>query len=261
MTGDALSIGLAGVFGLLFGSFLNAVIYRVPLGISLLRPSGCPGCEESIAWHHNVPVLAWIALRARCANCGTKISLRYPLVELAGGLLLAASVAQWGLTVSAFSVGLFSYLMLVLALIDVDHRILPNVITLPGAVIGLALAFVDPRVAWLDSLIGGFLGGGLLYFVAWGYLKLRGREGMGMGDVKMMLLVGSFLGWQGALMTIFIGSLLGSVVGVALISLSSRKGWQYALPFGTFLAAAGILVAFRGTEIFQWYWATFGVAP
>lgn len=260
MTEDAVVVAVAGLFGLLFGSFLNVVIYRVPLGISLLRPSECPGCDGPIAWHRNVPVLAWILLRGRCADCGTGISIRYPLVELAGGLLLAASVAQWGLTVSAFAVALFSYLMLVLALIDVDHRILPNVITLPGAVVGLALAFVDPLVDWLDALIGGFLGGGLLYFVAWGYLKFRGREGMGMGDVKMMLLVGSFLGWQGALMTIFIGSLLGSVIGVALISLSSRKGWEYALPFGTFLAAAGVLVAFRGPQIFAWYWSTFGVA-
>jgi leader peptidase (prepilin peptidase)/N-methyltransferase len=135
---------------------------------------------------------------------------------------------------------------------------LPNVITLPGALLGLGLAFFDPRVAWMDAFLGGVIGGGLLYFVAWAYLKLRGREGMGMGDVKMMLLVGAFLGWQGALMTIFIGSLLGSIVGVAMISMS-RKGWEYALPFGTFLAAAGVLVAFRGPQIFAWYWGMFAV--
>ena len=247
MTVEAWTVGTAFVFGLLFGSFLNAVIYRVPLGISLLRPSGCPRCETPISWVHNVPLLSWILLRGRCASCGEPISLRYPLVELAGGALLALSVWQWGLTISAFSTVLFCYLMLVLALIDVDHRILPHVITLPGAVVGLALSFFDPRVAWLDALIGGFLGGGLLYFVAWAYLKLRRREGMGMGDVKMMLLVGSF-----------VGSLVGSVIGVAMIFLS-RKGWEYALPFGTFLAAAGILAAFRGPQIFAWYWSTFAV--
>ena len=256
MTVDASIVSAAFVFGLLFGSFLNAAIYRVPLGLSLLRPSECPRCATPISWARNVPVFSWILLRGRCASCGEPISVRYPLVELAGGALLALSVWQWGLTISALSVALFCYLMLVLALIDVDHRLLPNVITLPGAVVGLALSFFDPRVAWLDALIGGFLGGGLLYFVAWAYLKMRGREGMGMGDVKMMLLVGSFLGWQGALMTIFVGSLVGSVVGVAMISLS-RKGWEYALPFGTFLAGAGVLVAFRGPQIFGWYWATF----
>jgi leader peptidase (prepilin peptidase)/N-methyltransferase len=256
LAGDPVNVTVAFIFGLLFGSFLNAVIYRIPLGISLLRPSGCPGCEDPIAWFNNVPVLSWLVLRARCANCGARISIRYPLVELAGGVLLALCVWNWGVSISAFSVGLFCYLMLVLALIDVDHRILPNVITLPGAAVGLALSFFDPRVAWMDALIGGFLGGGLLYFVAWAYLKFRGREGMGMGDVKMMLLVGSFLGWQGALMTIFVGSLVGSVIGVAMISLS-RKGWEYALPFGTFLAAAGVLVAFRGPQLFAWYMRTF----
>jgi leader peptidase (prepilin peptidase)/N-methyltransferase len=256
MNVDMLNIAMAFIFGLLFGSFLNAVIYRVPLGISLLRPSGCPGCETPIPWINNVPVLSWLLLRGRCADCREPISVRYPLVELMGGILLALCVWNWGVSISAFTVGLFCYLMLVLALIDVDQRILPNVITLPGAVVGLALAFFDPRVEWLDALIGGFLGGGLLYFVAWAYLKLRGREGMGMGDVKMMLLVGSFLGWQGALMTIFVGSLVGSVIGVTMIALS-RKGWEYALPFGTFLAAAGVLVAFRGPQLFAWYWNTF----
>jgi leader peptidase (prepilin peptidase)/N-methyltransferase len=259
VTVEGINIATAFVFGLLFGSFLNVVIYRVPLGISLLRPSGCPACAMAISWTQNVPVLSWIVLRGRCSSCGEKISVRYPLVELAGGLLAALCVWQWGVSVSAFSVTLFCYLMVVLALIDVDHRILPNVITIPGALVGLALAFVDPRVEWVDALLGGFVGGGLLYFVAWAYLRLRGREGMGMGDIKMMLTVGSFVGWQGALMTILIGSLLGSVIGVALIAIS-RKGWEYALPFGTFLAAAGILVAFRGEQIFAWYWTTFSVA-
>ena len=259
MTVEGINIATAFVFGLLFGSFLNVVIYRVPLGISLLRPSGCPACAMAINWTQNVPVLSWIVLRGRCASCGEKISVRYPLVELAGGVLAALCVWQWGVSVSAFSVTLFCYLMVVLALIDVDHRILPNVITIPGALVGLALAFVDPRVEWFDALLGGFVGGGLLYFVAWAYLRLRGREGMGMGDIKMMLTVGSFVGWQGALMTILIGSLLGSVIGIALIAIS-RKGWEYALPFGTFLAAAGIIVAFRGEQIFAWYWATFSVA-
>jgi leader peptidase (prepilin peptidase)/N-methyltransferase len=259
VTVEGINIATAFVFGLLFGSFLNVVIYRVPLGISLLRPSGCPACAMAINWTQNVPVLSWIVLRGRCASCGEKISVRYPLVELAGGVLAALCVWQWGVSVSAFSVTLFCYLMVVLALIDVDHRILPNVITIPGALVGLALAFVDPRVEWFDALLGGFVGGGLLYFVAWAYLRLRGREGMGMGDIKMMLTVGSFVGWQGALMTILIGSLLGSVIGIALIAIS-RKGWEYALPFGTFLAAAGIIVAFRGEQIFAWYWATFSVA-
>lgn len=247
-------IVVAFVFGLLFGSFLNAVIYRLPLGESIMRPSQCPACDRPIRWYHNVPVFGWLALRGRCPDCNGRISARYPLVELAGGLVLAGAVAAWGLSISAFSVTVFGYMMIVLAMIDVDHRILPNVITLPGAVVGLVLSYFDPRVTWIDAAIGAFLGGGLLYGVAWAYLKARGREGMGMGDVKMMLLVGAFLGWRGALMTIFIGSLLGSIVGVALIRFASKE-WEYALPFGTFLAAAGVVVSFWGPELLAWYLA------
>ena len=254
---DALTLGTAFVFGTLFGSFLNAAIYRVPLGISIMRPSKCPSCDTTIRWYHNVPVLGWIGLRGRCADCGESVSVRYPVVEFLGGLVMVVSLARFGVNVSGLSSALFVYIMVALALIDVDHRILPNVITIPGALVGLALSFFDPRVAWWDALVGGFLGGGLLYGVAWAYLKARGREGMGMGDVKMMLTVGAFLGWQGALGTIFIGSFLGSVIGLTMIK-ASRRGWEYALPFGTFLAAAAVLVNFYGPEIFAWYWATFG---
>lgn len=246
------ALAVAFLFGTLFGSFLNAVVYRLPLGESILRPSQCPRCDRPIRWYHNVPILGWVRLRGRCPDCGERISVRYPLVELAGGILMAAAVARWGLTVSAASTVIFSYLMLTLALIDVDHRILPNVITLPGAVAGFVLSFLDPRVTPLDSFLGGFLGGGILYGVAWLYLRARGREGMGMGDVKMMLLVGAFLGWRGAFMTIFIGSLLGSLVGLVLIRLS-RKEWEYALPFGTFLAGAAIVVDYWGEELLAWY--------
>jgi leader peptidase (prepilin peptidase)/N-methyltransferase len=259
MSMDSLYVAYGFVFGLLFGSFLNAVIYRLPLGESVLRPSQCPACDHAIRWYHNLPLVGWLWLRGRCPDCGARISVRYPLVELAGGLLLAAAIARWGITVSAASATVFGYTMIVLALIDVDHRILPNVITIPGAFVGLAFSFFDPRIHWIDSVIGGFLGGGLLYFVAWAYLKARGREGMGMGDVKMMLLVGAFLGWRGALETIFIGSLIGSVVGIVLIRLT-RKDWEYALPFGTFLAGAAVIVDFYGPEILDWYLALVGPA-
>lgn len=246
------------VFGLLFGSFMNAAIHRVPLGISINKRSFCPKCGKQIRWYHNVPLLAWIALRGKCRDCGEPISIRYPLVELSGGVFAVMAVAKYGLTISAASIALFCYLMVVLALIDADHRILPNVINLPFTVVGIALSFFDPRIYWLDSVLGALLGGGLLYGTAWLYLKARGKEGMGMGDVKMMLLVGAFLGWRGAFTTIFVGSLIGSIVGIALIRLS-RKDWEYALPFGTFLAAAAIVTAFWGHELAAWYWRTFSI--
>ena len=182
------------IFGLLFGSFLNAVIHRVPLGVDIFRRSFCPQCGKQIRWYHNVPVVSWLVLRGRCRDCAEPIPVRYPLVELAGGLFAVMAVAKWGLSLSALSMTMFCYLMLVLALIDVDHRILPNVINLPFTVVGIALSFFDPRIYWLDSVLGAVLGGGLLYGTAWLYLKARGKEGMGMGDVKMMLLVGAFLG-------------------------------------------------------------------
>lgn len=252
MTLEIYRIVVGFLFGTIFGSFLNAVIYRLPLGESILRPSQCPECDHAIRWYHNVPVLGWATLRGRCPDCGARISARYPFVELLGGVILAGAIASWGLSVSTLSVTLFAYIMIVLAFIDVDHRILPNLITLPGTALGLALSFFDPRVAWTDAFLGAFLGGGLLYAVAWAYLKARGREGMGMGDVKMMLLVGAFLGWRGALMTIFLGSLIGSVIGVALIRFASKE-WEYALPFGAFLAAAAIIASFWGSELLDWY--------
>lgn len=254
---DFITLGTAFVFGTLFGSFLNAVIYRVPLGKSIMRPSKCPRCDAHIRWYHNIPVLSWALLGGKCAHCGERISIRYAIVEVLGGVILAFSIGRWGLSVTAASSAIFAYIMMALALIDADHRILPNVITIPGAAVGLVLAIFNPRVLWSDALIGCVLGGGLLYFVAWLYLRVRGREGMGMGDVKMMLTIGAFLGWQGAIMTIFIGSLIGSVVGIGMVKLT-RKGWEYALPFGTFLAAAAILVDHYGQEIFTWYWGMFG---
>lgn len=257
MNVDTLTLVYAFVFGSLFGSFLNAVIHRVPLGESIARPSACPVCDQKIRWYHNVPVFGWLILGGKCKDCGARISVRYPIVELLGGLILMAAIARWGLDVSAASSAIFAYIMLTLALIDVDHRILPNVITIPGAFVGLGLALFDPRVEFVDALIGAAFGGGVLYSVAWLYLRLRGREGMGMGDVKMMFTVGAFVGWQGAFMTIFIGSLIGSIVGITMIK-ATRKGWEYALPFGTFLAAAAVLVDFYGQEIFVWYWGVFG---
>lgn len=254
-------LGTAFVFGTMFGSFLNVVVWRLPLRIDIFRRrSACLQCEAAVRWYHNVPLLSWIWLRGRCADCEASIGIRYPLVELAGGLLMVFSLWGWGLGWTAASAVIFAYILLVLALIDIDHRILPNVITLPGTALGVILSLVDPQIAWWDALLGVFLGGGVLYGVAWLYLKLRGIEGMGMGDVKMMMLVGAFVGWQGTFMTIFIGSLLGTVVGVAVIAFKGRD-WGYALPFGTFLAIAALMVDAWGPEILHWYLHTLmGVA-
>ena len=251
--------GFGLVFGLIFGSFLNAVIYRLPRQVSVSKPrSFCPKCKSMIPWYHNIPVISWINLGGKCRSCREPISIRYPLVEATVGVLFAAALFRWGMSWSALSSIVFGTAMLLLALIDYDFKLLPNVITLPGIVVGVALSFVDPRVAWLDAVIGVAAGGGLLYAVAWIYLKMRGQQGMGMGDVKMIAMIGAFVGWKGALLTIFIGSMLGSVVGLTLMKIKGRE-WDYALPFGTFLAVAAVIVDWGGVELIAWYWGFLGL--
>ncbi len=247
------------IFGLIIGSFLNAVIYRLPREVSVSKPrSFCPKCGSLIPWYRNIPVISWIMLGGRCGDCRERISIRYPLVELAVAVLFGAAVYRWGVSWSALSSMIFGAAMLLLALVDFDFKLLPNVITLPGTAIGFALSFVDPRVAWIDSAIGIVVGGGLLYLTAWLYLKLRGLQGMGMGDVKMIAMIGGFVGWQGALLTIFLGSLFGSVVGLGLMKIKGRE-WDYALPFGTFLALAAVIVDWSGPELIAWYWEFLGL--
>ena len=247
--------GSGAIFGMLIGSFINAVVYRLPRQVNIAKPrSFCPRCKTQIAWYHNIPVFSWLVLlRGRCAHCNEPISSRYPLVEAAVGVLFAAAVFRWGVSWTALSSMIFGSAMLVLALVDYDFKLLPNVITLPGTLVGVALAFVDPRIEWRDAVIGAVVGGGLLYFVAWVYLKVRKQQGMGMGDVKMIAMIGAFVGWKGALLTIFIGSFVGSVVGLTLMKVKSEK-WDYALPFGTFLALAAVVVDWGGTELLAWYW-------
>ncbi len=250
---------LGVIFGLIIGSFLNAVIYRLPRGVGVSKPrSFCPKCESLIPWYRNIPVISWIMLGGRCGDCSERISIRYPLVELAVAVLFGAAAYRWGVSWSTLSSMIFGCAMLLLALVDYDFKLLPNVVTLPGTAIGFALSFVDPRVAWIDSAIGIVVGGGLLYLTAWLYLKLRGLQGMGMGDVKMIAMIGGFVGWQGALLTIFLGSLFGSVVGVGLMKIKGRD-WDYALPFGTFLALAAVIVDWSGPQLIAWYWNFLGL--
>lgn len=252
--------GAGVVLGLAVGSFLNVVVYRLPRDVGISRPrSFCPRCETMIPWYQNVPVLSYLYLGGRCSSCGAPISVRYPLVEGATGALFAAALWNWGASWTALSNIVFGCAMLVLALVDFDFQVLPNAITLPGIAVGFALSFLDPRLTWHESGLGVLLGGGLLYGVAWIYLTLRHREGMGMGDVKMMAMVGAFLGWKGALLTIFLGSLLGSVVGVAALRLRGG-GWDTALPFGTFLAISAVLVDWGGAAILGWYWGLAGLS-
>jgi len=241
------------ICGLIVGSYLNVVVYRLPLGLSTVYPrSRCPGCGSLIRARDNVPVLSFLLLRGRCRTCGTPISWRYPLVEATTGALFVACLLRFGLTLQALTAIVFSCLMLVLALIDYDHMILPDRITLPGVAVGIASQLVAPLAGLWPAVIGAALGAGILLAV-WGlWLLVRREEGMGLGDVKMLALVGAFLGWPGVLVTLFFGALSGSIVGIALMRRGSVD-MRSKLPFGVFLALGGLVALFFGDPLVAWY--------
>ena len=239
-------------FGLVVGSFLNVCIYRLPLKQSIVWPaSRCTTCDRPLAWYENVPVVAWLALGGRCRTCQTSISPMYPIVELVTGALFVGGYLLYGVTPLGFVRIAFGCAMIVLFVIDLQHHILPNVITVTGVPIGLALSFVLPP-GWKESLIGLLLGGGVLYAIGEAYYRLRGIDGLGMGDVKMLAMIGAFLGWRLTLVTLVIASFMGAVVGMALI-VSGRGSMKAALPFGTFLAVGATVAAVGGDQIFTWY--------
>lgn len=252
MTPSMAFVVIAGVFGLLVGSFLNVCIYRLPRGESILWPgSRCPQCANALRWYHNVPVISWVWLRGRCAYCQTPIAARYPLVELATALIWALIVWQTPVGWLLVSRLVLATALIVLFMIDLEHQILPNVITLPGIALGLALSVVTPPGP-RDAIIGAFVGGGILYAIAAAYYLLRREEGMGMGDVKMLAMVGAFLGWRAVLLTLVLASFAGAVVGLVVMAVQ-REGMRYALPFGTFLALGTLIAMLAGESLLAWY--------
>jgi leader peptidase (prepilin peptidase)/N-methyltransferase len=242
----------AAIFGLCIGSFLNVVIYRVPRGLSIVTPpSRCRNCGYLLRWYDNVPVLSWLFLRARCRSCGTPVSWQYPVVEVITGALFVLVV--WLTPIGPL---VFSRLMLVCILIalfgiDLEHQILPNSITLPGIVIGVLLSLIAPPGV-RDALIGVVLGGGILYAIAGGYYLWRREEGMGMGDVKMLAMIGAFLGWKAVLVTLVLASFSGAIIGLLLMALQ-RGTMKFALPFGTFLAIGAAIAMLTGDPLIAWY--------
>ena len=246
------AVALVFVFGLVVGSFLNVCIYRLPLGESVAWPgSRCVSCARTLAWFENIPVLSWAVLRGQCRTCGASISWMYPLVELTTALLFVVTYRAYGWT-PLFAVRLvFGCAMVVLFAIDYIHQILPNVITLPGIVIGfLCSLFLPP--GWSSSLIGLAVGGVFPFLVAEGYSRLRGKEGMGMGDLKMFAMVGAFLGWPFVWITLIMSSLLGIVIGGTAL-LVSRRGLGTRIPFGTFIAVAALVCALWEAQVLSAY--------
>jgi leader peptidase (prepilin peptidase) / N-methyltransferase len=242
----------AAILGSTIGSFLNVCIYRLPRRESIVWPrSSCPHCRRELAWYENLPILSYLALRARCRTCREPISIRYPIVEALTAAMFAGAAWYYGPSILLVSRLLFGCALIVLFAIDLEHHLLPNAITLPGIVIGFVFSLVaDP--GWQASLVGIVLGGGLLYAIAEAYYRIRHEEGLGMGDVKMLAMIGAFIGWQLTLLTLVIASLVGSLVGMGLIA-TGRGSMKYALPFGTFLALGAAVAAVLGPGFLDWY--------
>jgi leader peptidase (prepilin peptidase) / N-methyltransferase len=235
----------AVLLGLIIGSFLNVLVHRLPRGRSFVLPrSRCPWCGGVIAARDNLPIVSWLLLRGRCRKCSAPISPRYPLVEAATALLFLACLERFGATAHAAAAAIFCALLLALAVTDIEHLLLPDGLTFPGMATGLALQpWLPPTAA--EALVGMLAGAGALFLIAELWLWLRGEEGMGLGDAKLLAMVGAFLGWQGALLSLFFGVVVGAALGIALL-VAGRRGWKSRLPFGTFLALGALVALFTG---------------
>jgi leader peptidase (prepilin peptidase)/N-methyltransferase len=264
------------LFGLVVGSFLNVCIYRIPLGKSVVFPgSTCPQCGIPIRPYDNIPLISWLLLRGKCRACGKPVSIQYPIVELLTAAAFVACGWYWHFASPTFVNTLLLCVVIILIFVDYHHRILPNILTLPGIAAGILLSPLqsesyysdvislkvaamlrpaDPQsiLPWTGSVLGAIIGGGILLMVGVGYEKLRKRQGLGMGDVKMMAMVGAFLGWRLALLTIFAGSLLGTLVGIFLM-LFRHMNLQTKLAFGVFLGIGTAISLFYGLPFLRWY--------
>lgn len=291
--------------GLAFGSFLNVCIYRLPQRLSVVRPrSACPGCKQPIAFYDNVPILSWLILRGRCRHCGTRISPRYLVVELLSGALFLACYAQFGLTLSTLKFITFGFLLLGLIFTDAETQLLPDKMTLPGIILGLLFSVIVPvndlvsqmlpglvsmpaaAASWrwlslMDAFMGMVVGASFIYGAGAIYLRARGVQGMGFGDVKLMAMVGAFLGTRLTIFTLFSGSIAGSLFGLWTVSViwikrlqrrrvrlheapsvARRRAWESAtialrrfpMPFGVFLGTMAMVAFFYGNQFLSWYW-------
>ena len=247
-----LRLVFGAAIGLCIGSFLNVVIYRLPIGQSIVTPpSRCRKCGYQLQWYDNIPVLSWLFLRGRCRKCGVGVSIQYPIVELITGALFVLVI--WMTPPGPLLATRLILVCILIALfgIDLEHQILPNVITLPGIAIGVLLSLIAPP-GWKDALLGVLLGGGVLYAIAGAYYLWRREEGMGMGDVKMLAMIGAFLGWKAVLVTLVLSSFAGAIIGLALMA-AQRGTMKFALPFGTFLAIGAIVAMLAGEPLVAWY--------
>ena len=253
MTPQTIYPVFAFVFGMVVGSFLNVCICRMPNKESVVSPpSHCPHCDYQICWYDNIPLVSYLLLRGKCRGCGAHISLQYPLVELLNGVLTLFVFFKFGPTLEFAVWFLFCSALVVITFIDIEHQIIPDEISLSGIVVGFVLSFFMKDHTWMNSLLGILLGGGSLLLVAYIYQRLTGKDGMGGGDIKLLAMMGAFMGWKAIPFIIFASSLVGSLVGVSIMLLQ-KKNSKLAIPFGPYLAFAAVLYIFYGEPLIRWY--------
>jgi len=257
MEPDPLFFFPAFLLGAVIGSFLNVVILRLPEPETSIAfpPSHCPHCQTPLRWFENIPILSYLVLRGKCGHCQATISPQYPVVELLTALLAVAVLAAFGISVTAVGMFVLCAALVTIIWIDIHHQIIPDVISLPGILLGFLFSFVSTFVSWQDSLIGLLAGGGFFYLISLSYYLIRKQEGLGGGDIKLLALLGAFLGWQSLLFIIFISSLSGSIVGLIAMR-SQKKGGSTRIPYGPFLALSGMVYLFfrpQINELFQLY--------
>lgn len=247
------------LFGACVGSFLNVCIYRIPENKSIVFPgSSCPECENAIPFYDNIPIISYLFLRGRCRFCKTRISIRYPLIEALTAILGLALFLKFNLTLPFCFWFVFISALIIISFIDIDHQIIPDVISLPGIVLFASSFYFLPEMTLKNTLLGIFAGGGILYSVAWIYYKLKKQEGMGGGDIKLLAMIGAATGIKGVVFTIFTGSLLGTFIGILIMLYTRVADSKLKIPFGPFLSLGAVLYIFYGNELIHWYFNLLG---
>lgn len=244
----------AASFGLVVGSFLNVVIARLPRKVSVVTPaSHCPACKAKIAWYDNIPVLSYLSLLGKCRHCSARISARYPIIELLTAFLFVAARVKFGFSPLLFIRDWpFLAILVAVTFIDLEHRIIPDPLSLGGLGLGLATCWFDPRIGALQAVLGAAVGFGLFYGLAWAYLKRSGRSGLGGGDIKLLAMLGAWLGLEGVFTVILISSVLGSVIGLALGLASRRRALMtFSIPYGPFLVLGGLYFYLLGDVLWS----------
>lgn len=267
----------AAIAGLIIGSFLNVCAFRLPRDVSVVKParSFCPECEKTIAWYDNIPLLSFLILHGRCRHCAARISWRYPILELATAIVFALCVAEFGVSTMAAKYAIFGAIILTLIATDWETQLLPDEFTLGGIAVGLVfsgfvmmepgwahvfvglwpvrLPYVQTTLSICESVIGAGFAGGMFWLIGWIYEKVRHREGLGLGDVKMIAMIGAFLGLQAALLTLVIASLFGAIGGVSIALITRKKLSTYEVPFGVYLGASAMAIAAYGSHVMALY--------